>query len=151
MRLPFDIASLHLMGYTLDASGSPTTVEADRDAVRSRLVACKNPVEDSPLFQVLTDWPRPEITRLKTDTFRESVDYSQKYKARLAAARDKRPEPLSQIESELDIPTTDPLSLLTCSCPIELLRIGREWWTWYPKCRFPWRAPYSFGSKPALR
>jgi len=108
MRLPFDIASLYLMRYALDASGSPTTVEADRDAVRSRLVACKNPVEDSPLFQLLTDWPRPDITRLKTDTFRESMDYSQKYKARLAADRDKRPEPLSQIESELDIPTTDP-------------------------------------------
>jgi hypothetical protein len=107
MCLPFDIAPLHLVRYTLDASGSPTTVEADRDAVRSRLVACKNPVEDSPLFQRLTDWP-PDITRFKTDTFRESEDYSQKYKARLAAGRDKRSEPLSQIESELDIPTTDP-------------------------------------------
>jgi tetratricopeptide (TPR) repeat protein len=112
MRLPFDIAPLRLIRYSLDASGSPTKVDADRDAVRSRLIACKNPVEDSPLFQLLTDWPTPDIARLKTDTFRESVDYSQKYKTRLAAARKVGSEALAQIESELDISTTDPVIVI---------------------------------------
>jgi len=108
MRLPFDLASLHLVRYALDASGAPTAVDADRHALASHLRECRNPVEDSPLFQLVADWPRPDIARLKTDKFRELVEYSQTYKAKLAAARQQGPKAVAQIEEELDITGADP-------------------------------------------
>ncbi len=108
LRLPFDVAPLRALPYTIDASGAPTTIAADRDALTTRLIECRNPVEDSPLFQLLTDLPRPDIARLKTDTFRELVEYSQKYKTKLAAARKQGSEAVTQIEKELNVKDTDP-------------------------------------------
>jgi tetratricopeptide (TPR) repeat protein len=108
MRLPFDIASLHSVRYSIDASGTPTAIETDRHTLASRLVECRNPVEDSPLFQLVKDWPRPDIARLKTDTFRDLVEYSQKYKEKLATARELGARAVAQIEQELDIPSIDP-------------------------------------------
>ena len=107
-RLPFDIASMHSVRYTLDSAGVPVAVDADRQALATHLRECRNPVEDSPLFQLVTDWPRPDIARVKTDAFRELVEYSQTYKRKLAAARKQGPEAVAQIEQELDIPNTDP-------------------------------------------
>ena len=107
-RLPFDVAPLRALPYAIDTFGSPTTVDADRDALATRLIECRNPAEDSPLFQLVSDWPRPEIARLKTDTFRELVEYSERYKARLRAARKQGSEAVKKIEEELDVKDTDP-------------------------------------------
>src|SRR5712692_4648092 len=74
VRLPFDVAPLRALPYTIDAFGVPGAIDTDRDALTGGLVECRNPVEDSPLFQLITDWPWPDIARLKTDTFRELVE-----------------------------------------------------------------------------
>jgi tetratricopeptide (TPR) repeat protein len=108
MRLPFDVAPLRALPYALDEFGTPTTIDADRDALAARLVECRYPVEDSPLFQLVSDFPRPDIARLKTDTFRDLVEYSQQYKARLLAARKEGPEAIKRIEQELNIKDADP-------------------------------------------
>lgn len=108
MRLPFDVAPLRALSYTIDAQGSPSTVDDDRNALAVRLMECRNPVEDSPLFQLVDDFPRPDIARLKTDTLRNLVEYSQKYKARLSAARKEGPEAVKRIEQELNVRDTDP-------------------------------------------
>jgi tetratricopeptide (TPR) repeat protein len=108
MRLPFDVAPLRALPYAIDGFGTPMAVDADRDALTARLIECRNPVEDSPLFQLLSDWPRPEIARLKTDAFRELVEYSQKCKAKLRAARKEGSEAVKRIEEELNIKDTDP-------------------------------------------
>ena len=42
---------------------------------------------DSPLFQLLEGYPAPALDRLKTDVFREQVEYSTSMKRRLAEAR----------------------------------------------------------------
>jgi hypothetical protein len=108
MRLPFDVAPLRGLPYRLDPHGIPESPDEDRAALTDRLVSCRDPVEDSPLFQLITDWPRPDIARLKTDKFREVVEYSRRYKQRLAAARAAGPEAVAKIEGELNVIDTDP-------------------------------------------
>jgi hypothetical protein len=39
------------------------------------------------LFQLVTNRPRPDIARLKTDQFRDVVEYSRRFKDKLCAAR----------------------------------------------------------------
>jgi tetratricopeptide (TPR) repeat protein len=108
MRQPFDTALLRGLPYDLDKLGVPKTATEDRNALAERLVACRQPVEDSPLFQLVADWPRPDLARLKTDQFRELVEYSQKYKEKLRAAREAGPDAVAALEKELNVKDTDP-------------------------------------------
>jgi MAP3K TRAFs-binding domain len=108
MRLPFDVAPLRALPYRLNGLGEPETPDADRVALTAQLVSCRDPVEDSPLFQLVAEWPRPDIARLKTDSFREMVRYSQTCKARLRDARASGPAAVAEIEHELNIRDADP-------------------------------------------
>jgi uncharacterized protein DUF4071 len=107
-RMPFDVRPLRGLPYRLDAQGAPQDPDADRRALTERLQASRNPVEDSPLFQLVTDWPRPDIARLRTDAFRELVEYSRRYKDKLAAARRAGADAVHAIERELGIKDADP-------------------------------------------
>jgi len=108
MRLPFDVAPLRGLPYTIDALGAPETPDNDRKALVDRLIECRNPVEDSPLFQLVTDWPKPDLARLKTDSFRQLVEYSQKYKERLRLARDAGVDAVTEVENDLNVRDADP-------------------------------------------
>jgi len=107
-RLPFDVAPLRGLPYGIDAQGAPETPDVDRKALGDRLIACRTPVDDSPLFQLVADWPKPDLARLKTDTFREVVEYSQKYKEKLRSARANGVAALGEIEQELNLKDADP-------------------------------------------
>lgn len=108
LRLPFDVAPLRGLPYRLNQFGAPEAAAEDRDALTERLKSCQNPTEDSPLFQLVQNWPRPDIARLKTDTFRDLIDYSRRIKERLAAARKAGRDAVRAIENELDVAATDP-------------------------------------------
>lgn len=108
MRLPFDVAPLRGLPYHLDESGRPVAAKADRRALAERLSSCRDPVEDSPLFQLVTDWPRPDIAHLKTDRFRERIAYSEQYKDKLAKARQGGPDAVVAVGRELNVVDTDP-------------------------------------------
>ena len=108
MRLPFDVAPLRGLPYALDTQGAPETPAIDRKALADRLIASRDPVEDSPLFQLVTDWPKPDLARLKTDSFRKLVEYSQKYKERLRAAREGGVDAVTEVENDLTIQDADP-------------------------------------------
>jgi tetratricopeptide (TPR) repeat protein len=84
-QLPFDVAPLRALPYALGADGKPASAEADQAALVNRLAEAKSGT-DSPLFQLLEGYP--DIQHLKTDVFREQVQYTAKIKADLAAARD---------------------------------------------------------------
>jgi hypothetical protein len=56
----------------------------------------------------LTDIPRIDIQRLKTDSFREVVEYSKNMKGRLREARDKGKDAVSEIENEINVVDADP-------------------------------------------
>ncbi len=107
-RLPFDVSPLRGLPYALDASGKPTNAAADCDALAQRLRASRNPSEDSPLFQLVTDWPRPEVARLKMDVLRQVVEYSRQMKDKLQAARKDGVDAVRKVEQSLHLVDADP-------------------------------------------
>lgn len=108
MRLPFDVAPLRAIMYELDAAGIPVDSKTVRASLTERLVSCRNPSDDSPLYQLVQDLPRIDIQRLKTDTFRDVVEYSQELKARLRDARSKGPEAVAAVQNQVNVVDADP-------------------------------------------
>jgi tetratricopeptide (TPR) repeat protein len=95
-RLPFDVNFLRALPYDLGAGNAFEAAQADplKAAVQKRLgelrdVAKNATAADSPVYQLLTDFQPPDISRLKTDVFRDRVRYSSERKSALAGARRK--------------------------------------------------------------
>ena len=86
-RLPFDVAPLRALPYATQADGTVEDPAAAKAAIAARLEVAKKKDTDSPLFQLVEGMPEPDIKRLKTDVFRDQVDYARNKKAELAAAR----------------------------------------------------------------
>src|SRR5687767_2484387 len=97
--LPFDVGPLRGLPYTLGSDGKPARAGEDRGRLVERLVAARAGGTDSPVFQLLEGFP--DIQRLKTDVFRDRVEYSRQMKERLAAARRAGVEDLRKIERDL--------------------------------------------------
>jgi len=93
-RLPFDVAPLRALPYRLAADGRPAAAAHAQAALAARLEEARRAgaaqaahAIDSPLFQLVDSYPSPEIAHIKTDVFRERVDYSRRQKDELARAR----------------------------------------------------------------
>jgi len=84
-QLPFDVAPLRSMSYDLEKDGAPGNLEQNREALVGLLQAARQASTDSPVFQLIEEFP--DIQRLKTDVFRDRVEYSEAVKKRLSAAR----------------------------------------------------------------
>ena len=98
--LPFDVNLLRGLPYTLGPDGKPASAADDRGALVARLRAARTGSTDSPIFQLVDGFP--DIQRLRTDVFRDRVEYSRQVKDRLAAARDAGLEAVRAIERELE-------------------------------------------------
>lgn len=98
-RLPFDATLLLGLPYWLGADGKPARIEADRAALVARLKASRDAAADSPLVQLVDGFA--DIQRLKTDVFRDRVDYSRRTKERLADARQRGADAVHAVENEL--------------------------------------------------
>ena len=99
--IPFDIALVRGISYRTDGAGEPLEPETAAAAIAAHLTAARNAAhDDSPLFQLMDDLPHWPIDHAKTDIFRKQVEYSQKYKKRLEAARDEGPEAVKKIAAE---------------------------------------------------
>ena len=87
-RLPFDVQMLRTISYQLTANGTPDPagVEAAKSAITKFLQQAREGAKDSPIFQLLDGLPVPSLEHLKTDVFREQVEYSEEIKSKLAAA-----------------------------------------------------------------
>lgn len=88
-RLPFDVQMLRTILYTLGSDGVP---DPARTAVTSAamvmfLKEARNGARDSPVFQLIDGLPAPNLEHLKTDVFRDQVEYSEQVKGKLAEAR----------------------------------------------------------------
>lgn len=93
--IPFDVNFLRSLPYDLGAGNAFGDAEAERlrAALGDKLIelrdrARKGQTVDSPLFQLVGEWRPTPIARLKTDTFREQVDYNENVKRRLATVRE---------------------------------------------------------------
>jgi tetratricopeptide (TPR) repeat protein len=100
-RTPFDLAPDRVLPYTLDAAGRPAAGGDQRAALVEALRHAREATTDSPVFQLIDDFPTPEIDRLKTDVFRERAHYSVELKRRLADARTRGVEALAAEEDRL--------------------------------------------------
>lgn len=93
-KLLFDVGYLRALPYTLGENNHFTSHEAGllRSALASRLqelrrMAKDDAATDSPIFQLLKNYPAPDLTHLKTDVFRDQVRYSTEKKRALGNAR----------------------------------------------------------------
>ncbi len=84
-QLPFDVAPLRALPYRLGNDGRPGRLADDRAALTARLKEALNAVPDSPVFQLVEDFP--DVQRLKTDVFRDQVHYAEDQRRKLADAR----------------------------------------------------------------
>ena len=99
-QLPFDVAPLRAIPYHLTPDGKPDNPAADRVSLVARLKEARKGRTDSPVFQLVDGFP--DIQRLKTDVFRDRVEYSAKMKERLADARKKKSlAAIADIEKEI--------------------------------------------------
>jgi hypothetical protein len=86
-QLPFDISPLSAFSYKLDSSGNPDQQynKEVKGILKRRLIEAQNPKTDSPIFQLVEGFP--DIQHIKTDVFRERVNYSEELKKQLARIR----------------------------------------------------------------
>jgi hypothetical protein len=107
-QLPFDVAPLRALPYRLDGSGVPADPQKSIADLAARLEAMRTEwhgnqrgVIDSPLSNTLDGYDFPDIARLRTDVFRERVQYAQDIKQKLAAARRSGLEAVRDVEHAL--------------------------------------------------
>jgi tetratricopeptide (TPR) repeat protein len=106
-RLPFDVAPLRALTYSLTSEGRPANPPAAREALRGRLAEARRAstqmeeraFADSPIFQLLEKFP--DIQHMKTDVFRERVDYARNQREALERARKQGLDALRQFEALL--------------------------------------------------
>jgi hypothetical protein len=84
---PLAVTGRRAFRYRLDHDGRPASASTDRDRLAERLRATPHEPERNPLFDLLGTMAPSEISRLKTDVFRDRVDYSVSVKRRLTEAR----------------------------------------------------------------
>ncbi|MCQ1764716.1 DUF4071 domain-containing protein [Neorhizobium galegae] len=101
-RLPFDVAPLRAMPYSIGSKGGPTDKAAAIEALVKRLKSAKTAVDkDSPLFQLIDEYPETKLAHEKTDIFREQVAYGEEIKGRLRKARKDGRDAIFEIEESL--------------------------------------------------
>lgn len=104
-QLPFDVAPLRAMPYQLGADGAPVDLENTKAMLKRRLEGARQaardkPDTDSPIYQLVEDYPN--VARTRTDVFRDQVRYSAEKKERLAAARKQGVAALRALEAEFE-------------------------------------------------
>ncbi len=97
--LPFDVIPLRALPYKLGADGEPANVAADRAALATRLKAARDMTTDSPVYELVEGFP--DIQRLRTDVFRDRVDYSRQMKERLATARQQGADAVRAVAQDI--------------------------------------------------
>jgi len=104
-RLPFDVQMLRTIPYALESEGvpDPAKAAATSAAIARFLEEARNGAEDSPIFQLIDGLPVPNLEHLKTDVFRDRVDYSEQVKAKLSDARrsTQKAEAVRRVEKDL--------------------------------------------------
>ena len=107
--LPFDINLVRAIPYDLE-NGRLTDDAAEKlkGDLKSRIQrALEGPVaQDSPLFQLFTEFPGIHMSHELTDVFRDRVEYSTEFRERLKSARTLKPlenalSELKKIEEEM--------------------------------------------------
>ena len=116
--LPFDVAGLRVLPYSLDAAGSPANGSNASTSLADLLRSCiAKEFIDSPIYQLIDGLKPPPIDSARMDVFRERTAASVAIKARLASARiAAKTEAVVSVEESLG-----PVSELEVSVALDLL------------------------------
>jgi hypothetical protein len=116
--LPFDVAGLRVLPYSLDAAGSPVDASNASTSLADLLLSCiAREFIDSPIYQLVDGMKPPPIDPAHMDIFRERTAASEAVKARLASARiSAKMEAVASVEDSLG-----PVSELEASVALDLL------------------------------
>jgi tetratricopeptide (TPR) repeat protein len=90
--LPFDVSLVRSIPYSLDHGKlSPESAANLRTAIHQRLDAAIQgaAVSDSPLFQLIPDYPGVDLPHEVTEAFQERVKHEEEFRKTLTAARAK--------------------------------------------------------------
>ena len=105
--IPFDINFLRSLPYSMGKNNafSPAKAKKLRSALTEKLLelrdlAANSEPVDSPLFQLVREWQPGKIARLKTDTFRALVQYSEGIKRRLGEVRELAKKKATQEQAQ---------------------------------------------------
>jgi tetratricopeptide (TPR) repeat protein len=100
-RLPFDVAPLRGLRYSVDETGMPRDVDQAVKLLAARLNEARKAVDDSPLFQTLTGFGAPDLSSLKAISFYEQAQQSAAFRDRLDDAVNRKAlDTLKTIEHE---------------------------------------------------
>ena len=121
--LPFDVAGLRALPYSLDATGAPADAASSCAALVEQLKSCVGrELVDSPIYQLVDGMEPPPIDPERTDIFRERMAGFEAIKSRLAAARaEKTAESIEAVEKSLG-----DVSELQANVAIDLLLAYRD-------------------------
>lgn len=98
-QIPFDVHQLQAVPYRLSAQGLPVHEGRARALLTERLSAAQNQGTDSPIYQLVENYPLLDHT--KTDLFRENLRYAAEMKQQLAQARQTGGEAVREAEARL--------------------------------------------------
>jgi hypothetical protein len=105
--IPFDLNFLRSLPYGLGKNNafSPAKAKKLLAALKQKLeelrdLAANSEPVDSPLFQLIKEWQPGKIARLKTDTFREQVQYNEDIKRRLDEVRELGKKKATQVQAQ---------------------------------------------------
>jgi tetratricopeptide (TPR) repeat protein len=87
------------MPYRLNAAGEPDDAASFTAALSKRLNEARKARADSPVYQAVDGFP--DVQRLKTDVFRDRVQYSSQIKEQLAKARKEGAAAVREVEARL--------------------------------------------------
>jgi len=122
-QLPFDVAPLRAIPYRLGDDGRPVALADTQALLAEKFQDARCARIDSPIYQLVEGFP--DIQRLKTDVFRDRVEYSQKLKKRLLAARKNGREAVAEVEASLG-PVADAESAVVIDLFLSY-RAVKEW------------------------
>ena len=108
-KIPFDLNFIRALPYSLGADNCFSNEDAAilaknicQHLTNLKQLQTQGEVQDSPIFQLLQDYGKPDISRLKTDVFRDQAQYAVDTKKSLARARnEKNAEAVYKIEESL--------------------------------------------------
>ncbi len=89
-NLPFNLGGQRALEYSMSDGGTlvDDSLVPDVAALQQRLETARERKDDSPFYQYVTDWPRPDLTHLRADQYQQRVRYAESRKTQLRQARE---------------------------------------------------------------
>jgi hypothetical protein len=152
-QLPFDVAPIRAIPYPLDDHGqlAPADATALHDSLAQRLEEAKqSEATDSPLFQLLADYPGITLPHEVTEAFRDRVRHvsrlTDELRAALQLSGDAQLEELQRIGTEIG-----DFAAASQELPLDLLLAYRGASAWNDMVRCVERMPPELARVPTVR